>query len=516
MVEMDELSQQSTEISLLMRLAETLNRTNPPERALESGLRLLAEQVDALAGWFLSLNQSGEVDLIAIYRPDLLHPILPSGQRVFGMCACLHRMLVDRQAMPQAQLVECERLSGLSHSDRHPRHHLSIPIQPGGKPVGMINLVLQPGREISPGEFKLLEVMGDQFGGALERARLFVETQRALERERRVNRAAGAIAGAFDAATIYQALLSYTVELACGSGGAICMRAEGNSHLVHVANHHFPIDLDSFGKSIPGGQSVCWQVIQSGRPMAIDSDGLSGYVLTEMKEAGVQQILLAPIPMDGTVEGVLAIASTGEHAVFDPRDFMVIQTLAEQAGVVLKKVRLYEEVKRLATVDSLTGLASRAHFIESAETEFRRSLRYRRSLSVMMIDIDHFKGINDSHGHAIGDQALQAVAAGCRSALRQTDLIGRMGGEEIAVLMPETTVRAAVQVAERLRSTIENIQVITPNGKAMLTTSVGVASKNRQEKIDFYDLLSRADEALYRAKKEGRNRVVVWKNGQKQ
>ncbi len=512
---MDESSLQTAELSLLMRLAETLNRTNPPERALESGLRLLAEQVNAQAGWFLSLNQSGEVELIAIYRPDLLNRVFPSGQRVFGMCACLHRMLVHQPAAPQAQVVECERLVGISQSDRHPRHHLSIPIQPGGRPVGMINLVLQPGRELSPGEFKLLEVLGDQFGGALERARLFVETQRALERERRLNRAAGAIAGAFDAATIYQALLSYAVELAGGSGGAICMRADGESGLLHVANHNFPLDLDSFGQSIPGGQSVCWQVIQSGRPMAIDSDGLSGYVLTEMKAAGVRQILLAPVAMDGTVEGVLAIASTRDEAVFDPRDFLVIQTLAEQAGVALKKVRLYEEVRRLATVDSLTGLASRAHFLESAQAEFQRSQRYRRSLSVMMIDIDHFKGINDSHGHAIGDQALQAVAAGCRSALRQTDLIGRMGGEEIAVLMPETSVKAAVQVAERLRWTIEKIQVVTPNGKASLTTSVGVASKNRHEKIDFYDLLSRADEALYRAKNEGRTRVVVWRNGHK-
>ncbi len=477
-----------------MRLAVTLNQTNPPMLALESGLRLVAEQVNASMGWFLSLSRADEVEVVARYRSESLSAIFPEGQRVFGMCRCLHRMLVSQDESLRAHVVECERLARVHENPGDLRYHLSIPVQSGGRPVGMINLVLAEGKRIPEPEMRFLESLGNQFGGALERARLFAETQQALERERRLNEAARAIAEAFDQ-------------------GAICMLSQERAGLDHVAQHNFRIDLNTFGRSIPGGQSICLQVMESGMSLLIGPDGLSGYLVNEMHSAGVRQLILVPIPMNSLMEGVLVIASQNIESYFDQRELFLVQTLAEQAGVALLKVRLYEEVKRLATIDGLTGLVNRAHFYEIANAELSRVQRYSHSLSVFMVDVDHFKQINDTFGHAVGDQVLQEIARIMKASMRQVDIIGRLGGEEIAVMMPETGLQAALLAAERMRQAIERVDYDTPRGKASATVSIGVVCQKGPDAIDLEELLVRADQALYVAKNEGRNRVVAWKAG---
>jgi diguanylate cyclase (GGDEF)-like protein len=164
------------------------------------------------------------------------------------------------------------------------------------------------------------------------------------------------------------------------------------------------------------------------------------------------------------------------------------------------------EVERLAITDSLTNLYNRRHFSKVGEDEVQRACRYGRSLSAIMLDIDHFKRVNDTFGHRVGDQVLQGVAASCRESLRGIDVLGRYGGDEFAILLPENDRAAAVQVAERLRKEIAHIQLNTPTGPAKITASLGVASVDCN-KPSLDTLLGQADKALYVAKRRGRNRV---------
>lgn len=168
---------------------------------------------------------------------------------------------------------------------------------------------------------------------------------------------------------------------------------------------------------------------------------------------------------------------------------------------------LNEELRFMATTDPLTGACNRRHFLELANGELERARRYERSLSVLMLDVDHFKHINDTHGHAVGDKALEALVTACRGTLRGSDLLGRLGGEEFAVLLPETDVNAAFEVAERLRAAVSAIVLDTPNGPVGITVSVGVSAVWLTE-VFMEKPLIRADQALYRAKAEGRNRVA--------
>jgi diguanylate cyclase (GGDEF)-like protein len=162
----------------------------------------------------------------------------------------------------------------------------------------------------------------------------------------------------------------------------------------------------------------------------------------------------------------------------------------------------------LATTDALTKLYNRRHFESAARAELARFQRYFRPLSILILDVDHFKSVNDRFGHAVGDTVLTAVADACRSIKRASDIAARIGGEEFAILLPETNEEAARSFAERLRKEITECAPIIQGEKLVLTASVGVGIATRYT-TRVNALLQAADEALYQAKRTGRNRVCV-------
>jgi len=171
-------------------------------------------------------------------------------------------------------------------------------------------------------------------------------------------------------------------------------------------------------------------------------------------------------------------------------------------------VDMQRQLERLATTDSLTGALNRGRFMARAADEVMRARRYGRPLSAVMLDIDHFKKINDTHGHATGDEAIRSVVRVCRTLVRGADVLGRLGGEEFAILLPETPPQGAVLLAERLRRALAVTEVRMPGGVGVtFTVSIGVSALRPGEE-SVSALLARADEALYRAKNGGRNRVV--------
>ncbi len=167
------------------------------------------------------------------------------------------------------------------------------------------------------------------------------------------------------------------------------------------------------------------------------------------------------------------------------------------------------ELKKLAETDALTGLANRRHFLVLSEQELIRTQRYGGGLSVLMMDLDHFKAINDGYGHKVGDLVLSRVGEICRVVLRHVDIAGRIGGEEFAMLLPETGGQVAKEVADRLREAISLATIPLENGTSLkVTASIGLAELEKDDaKID--SLLNKADMALYEAKRSGRNKVCV-------
>ena len=198
-----------------------------------------------------------------------------------------------------------------------------------------------------------------------------------------------------------------------------------------------------------------------------------------------------------------AVVTTASHAhrrALERREFDA--QIAQQ--------NLLAEVQTMATIDWLTNLYNRRHFFRLGEEEIARARRYRHDISVIMIDIDHFKAVNDTYGHSVGDEVLCAIAKRILAGLRQSDIAGRYGGEEFALVLPETDLESAAEiVAERLRDTIAARPIDTAEGPLHVTISVGVAGVDVTHE-NLLDALSRADSGLYAAKHAGRNKVIRW------
>lgn len=205
---------------------------------------------------------------------------------------------------------------------------------------------------------------------------------------------------------------------------------------------------------------------------------------------------------------------TAQGRVFTAELAAIIMNYADEEAVLVSlndisgRKRLEAELFHQASTDGLTGISNRRHFMDQAEQELRRARRFDRDLAVMMIDLDHFKHVNDQYGHAIGDSVLQAAVKLANESLRDSDIMGRLGGEEFAILLPETNLEAAAFVAERLRQNIAEHPVVTVKGSVPCSVSVGV-TRLLPADTNIDELLHRADQALYRAKSAGRNRVEV-------
>jgi len=175
---------------------------------------------------------------------------------------------------------------------------------------------------------------------------------------------------------------------------------------------------------------------------------------------------------------------------------------------ITQQKEMEEELRRLATTDPLTGAFNRRHFLALAEKEIVRTKRHGHALSVLMIDIDHFKKINDTYGHPAGDEAIKATVETVRDQVRTIDIVSRFGGEEFVALLPETTVEGGLTLAERIRQAIEEMPVFWEDSEIRFTVSIGLAALRAGED-SIEKALKRADDGLYQAKEGGRNRVIL-------
>lgn len=249
----------------------------------------------------------------------------------------------------------------------------------------------------------------------------------------------------------------------------------------------------------------------------LDMPGFDGFKFLRMV-SGDSKLQHTPVilltgheDMGTKVKGLSAGASDYLTKPFDDLE------LIARVNVHLKLKRLQDELsekncelEKIARIDALTGVSNRRHLMEVLQTEFERCRRYTRPFALLMFDLDHFKKVNDTYGHQAGDAVLVEVAAALQTALRLNDTVGRYGGEEFAVVLPETDAEAALLVGERCRTLVEELNV---NYGAKLplkvTASIGLAAVPDAGICDLDGLIKVADSALYRAKGAGRNRLVA-------
>lgn len=259
---------------------------------------------------------------------------------------------------------------------------------------------------------------------------------------------------------------------------------------------------DHAPQAFRSGEGVSGWVAREGVPVRIDDAHADDRFVARQDSFRIGSLLAAPLSSAGRVIGVLSVSSP-ERGAFGDRDLDIARLLANTTVPPIEHARL----ERLSITDDHTATFNQRYLRPRLEEEMRRAALGGSALSVLMMDLDHFKRVNDTHGHPVGDVVLSIFAERAKKSVRRRDVLVRRGGEEFVLIMPMTGTEDARLVAERVRNAMDDDDVVVGDVRLHQTVSIGVATWDGEEDADRLD--ERSDEAMYRAKQAGRNRVVV-------
>jgi len=223
--------------------------------------------------------------------------------------------------------------------------------------------------------------------------------------------------------------------------------------------------------------------------------------------------VISPLICQDRVVGVLNLADKMNGDSFDCQDIALIELFSQLVGSSIGNIKMFEKIQRQATTDGLTGLANHKTFYEILEKELWRYRRYGGQISMIMVDIDNLKKINDAYGHRVGDKVIREISKKVKECIRQIDTAARYGGDEFAVILPNTSLADAIVVAERMVDTVSNSPMTWKKEQIALSISVGLGQYEADISAD--DITSRSDQALYTAKQAGKNTVSIFEPSKK-
>jgi two-component system, cell cycle response regulator len=342
-----------------------------------------------------------------------------------------------------------------------------------------------------------------QLGEAFNRMLVRLREERTEADERNaafrsaLNRIGDALTVTHDRAGIIAAVLetcAISIGAACGIFYAVVPAGGGLSAMRWYGCEVTDSRLKA-GEGVAGAAVVSDEIVQ-----------VPGDVTLAPSEPVADAAVAVPLRRGNHAIGVLALYGRGPAETFDDDDVHLLQSLVRQAETAIENTFLYEEATRLSITDGLTGLWNRRLFDLRISEELQRAIRFQEPFGLLLVDLDHFKAVNDRFGHQAGDAVLVELARRLSDATREVDVVTRFGGEEFALILPKTPVPGTMRLAAKVREVVATEPFVAGNASFPITVSVGAAAYP-DHGLSTADLLAAADAALYRAKENGRNRV---------
>ena len=383
---------------------------------------------------------------------------------------------------------------------------MGVPLVVHERVIGMLTLDHhEPNFYNDPRLINLAKAFSDQVAISLENARLYAEEhQRVIELDA-LRATTADITQELGLENLLTAILERATELLNATGGELGLIDETKGNIKILVSHN--MGAENIDTTIDFGEGLMGVVAKSRSiEMVEDYQHWSGRLET-YKESKIHAAIAAPLMIGGRLLGVIGIMNSDRKRKFSKSEFSLMSLFAQQAAIAVENAKLYEESKQQARIDLTTEIFNRRGLFELGQRELDRTKRYKRPLAALMIDIDHFKTVNDTHGHTMGDLVLKELAQRLKSNLRTIDILARYGGEEFVILLPETTLKTAMDVAERLREVIAGDIFLRDSLSIKISVSLGVAVSQGKD-ADLPTLIKHADEAMYQSKDKGRNRVT--------
>lgn len=396
--------------------------------------------------------------------------------------------------------VELPRLGGVS----------AVPLLEHGHPRGILVVDREAAEPFAEQEEELLGTTARFALRAIENERVFVQLERAKIEQGKLYRAVDTLNGAWTEAQVIQACVAIAREFTSFDFAAVTLadRAASEHEICAVSGD----DAEELvGQRFRHNAGLVSMVVANRHPLPYRGDyDPSRQVVFSRRLAPppMPSLLVLPLIVHARALGTLVLGSRRRGA-FGESVRPILEVLASHVAVSLANARMFKRLEEMATTDGLTGLLNKRALVDVAAQKLKSSARFKKPLSVLICDLDHFKIVNDTHGHDVGDLVLKAIADVLRRVKRDTDVVGRFGGEELVIVCEETDSDGAALLGERIRSEIEITKLPSEQGLLAVTCSVGVAT-HPQVGRDWDTLFKAADEALYASKRGGRNRVTVW------
>jgi len=478
------------ELRLLHRVSELVRA----KFDLESQVEILRQELSGVLGranFSLALQDSPEGPLKTVVPFDTVAAeVLPAATEVDGLADFVRqgrRPLLLTQDLP----AKARRL-GIQSVDERLRTWCGVPIHFSDGALGVLAVAdFEHENAINQEQFELMQVLADEATGAVESARLFQKERRRASHLALLNELTQKAASVLNPKDLLSNICGEVRNAFDRDLARIEVVDPQKSELIVEAEAGYGAELlgrrTHFGEGLSGAAAISREPV------------LANSVLRDLRyvalRPGVRSALSLPLRYRQDLLGVLSLESLREHS-FSQQDVLTLQSLADQLALALHNARAYQLALDQAITDGLTGLKTHRFFREALEGEWRRSARSGRPFSVIMMDLDRFKQVNDRGGHLEGDRVLAAVATLLDARSRQSNVVARYGGDEFAILMPETNPEQAEVLAERLRSALQADHFLHSHH---VTASIGVASFPTHGPTPE-DVLSVADSGMYLAK----------------
>jgi len=310
---------------------------------------------------------------------------------------------------------------------------------------------------------------------------------------------------------LYETILEKSSELVGAEKGSLMILDEKDNVLSVKACKGIEPELRDRVR-VRIGEGISGAIAAKGLPVMVEDIETEDPSRRNRPRYRTKSFISVPLKLEGRVIGVINVSDKVSGEIFSEEDLQLLLSFASYASIALERGAYYslsEELKTLSMTDPLTGLFNRRYFLERIFEEVERVKRHSECFTVFILDVDDFKAFNDTYGHVAGDELLKAISRVIRDAVRSMDVVARIGGEEFAVILPHTSKTDSHDIAERIRSDVEACRPDMGRFKRSATVSLGIAEfPSDADNID--DLIEKADAAMYKAKRSGKNKVVLY------